>query len=202
MANVSNYSRSRRRFNRRRLEAEAIRDALLAVSGALDSRMGGPVLHVGNREFIFNHTSQDNTRYDSRRRSLYLPVIRNHLYDAFMLFDYTDASVPNGDRATTTVAPQALFMMNSDFVTQTTERLAAMLLASPGDDDAERVKRLYVRAYARPPTAREATKARMFLERIERALRAAEPDTQRRHLRAWSALCQVIVAANEFVYVN
>jgi hypothetical protein len=66
-------------------------------------------LHVKNREFLFDHTSKDTTKYDSRRRSLYLPVIRNHLYDVFQLFDSTDATVPNGDRATTTVAPQALF---------------------------------------------------------------------------------------------
>ncbi len=71
------------RMNVRRLEAEPIRDAVLAVSGTLDATMGGSMLHVKNREFLFNHTSQDNTKYESRRRSLYLPVIRNHQYDMF-----------------------------------------------------------------------------------------------------------------------
>ena len=100
----------------RRLEAEAIRDSLLAASGILDTSMGGSMLHVKNREFIFNHTSMDETRYGSLRRSVYLPVVRNHLFDVFELFDYSDASVLNGSRSTSTVAPQALFMMNSELV--------------------------------------------------------------------------------------
>ncbi|MCA9206612.1 MAG: DUF1553 domain-containing protein, partial [Planctomycetales bacterium] len=112
----------------RRLEAEAIRDAMLAVSGTLDPTMGGSLLHVGNREFIFNHTSKDETKYDAPRRSLYLPVIRNHLYDVFQLFDYTDAGVVNGDRSTSTVAPQALFMMNSELVSDAATALARRAL--------------------------------------------------------------------------
>ena len=87
---------------------------LLAVSGLLDLEMGGSMLHVGNREFFFDHTSIDKTKYDSTRRSLYLPVVRNHLYDLFSLFDYSDASMMVGSRSTSTIAPQALFMMNSD----------------------------------------------------------------------------------------
>jgi len=71
----------------RRLEAEALRDAMLAVAGELDPQMNGSLLHVANREFIFNHTSKDETSYDSRRRSVYLPVIRNHLYDVFSIVE-------------------------------------------------------------------------------------------------------------------
>ena len=98
------------RFPVRRLEAESIRDSVLAVSGMLDREMGGSMLHVKNREFLFDHTSKDNTDYSSLRRSVYLPVIRNNLYDFFQLFDFNDASVINGNRETTTVAPQALFL--------------------------------------------------------------------------------------------
>src|SRR5207253_10298862 len=129
--------------NVRRLEAEAIRDALLAVGGVLDRSKGGSLLHVKNREYLFDHTSKDTTSYDSRRRSLYLPVIRNHLYDVFPLFDFPDPAVPNGDRATTTVAPQALFLMNSAWVAQVCERLAGRLLDDAGADAAARVRRLY-----------------------------------------------------------
>src|SRR5439155_5864271 len=72
------------RTNVRRLEAEAIRDSLLAVAGLLDRSAGGPALaHVKNRGYLFDHTSKDETTYGSRRRSVYLPVIRNHLYDVF-----------------------------------------------------------------------------------------------------------------------
>ncbi len=75
------------RMNVRRLEAEPIRDALLAVSGRLDRRMGGSLLEVKNRAYFFDHTSKDATSYDSPRRSVYLPIVRNHLYDVFQLFD-------------------------------------------------------------------------------------------------------------------
>src|SRR5206468_1615394 len=100
----------------RRLEAEAIRDGILAVSGALDRTPGGSLLHVANRGYLFDHTSKDATRYDTPRRSLYLPVIRNNLYDLHQLLDATDATVSSGDRPTTTVATQALLFMNSDLV--------------------------------------------------------------------------------------
>jgi hypothetical protein len=185
----------------RRLEAEAIRDALLAVSDTLDPAMGGPVLHVPNRGYLFDHTSRDTTRYDSRRRSLYMPVIRNHLYDVFQLFDAPDATVLNGDRATTTVAPQALFMMNSELVGQVSERLAAGLLQRSEADEA-RIQRLYTRAYSRKATAAEVEKAKALLADCERLLRDKELDATKRRLQAWTCLCQVIVAANEFVYLQ
>ena len=104
----------------RRLQAEELRDSLLMVCGQLDRTMGGASLaHVKNREHLFNHTSKDGTKYESRRRSLYLPLIRNHLYDVFQLFDFPDPAVSTGDRPTTTVGPQALFLMNSEWVQQT-----------------------------------------------------------------------------------
>ena len=77
--------------------ASYVTGSVLAVSGALDQQMGGSLVHVKNREFFFDHTSKDTTKYDSRRRSLYLPVVRNHLYDVFELFDFHDPSVLSGD---------------------------------------------------------------------------------------------------------
>ncbi|HVW00002.1 MAG TPA: PSD1 and planctomycete cytochrome C domain-containing protein [Planctomycetaceae bacterium] len=184
----------------RRLEAEEIRDALLAVSGTLDPAMGGPVLHVANRGYLFDHTSKDLTKYDSRRRSLYLPVIRNNLYDVFQLFDAPDASVLNGDRASTTVAPQALFMLNSDLMAQACEALADGLLASPGDT-AQRVDRLYLAAYGRPATPEEINRLQVLLTRFTQAADANKDETQRSR-QAWSWLAQVVLAANEFVYLR
>jgi hypothetical protein len=190
------------RANVRRLEAEAIRDALLAVSGSLDRSMGGSLLSVKNRGYLFDHTSRDATRYDTPRRSLYLPIIRNHLYDVFQLFDSTDATVQNGDRATTTVAPQTLFMMNSDLVAQVSERLAAGLLEDPKADDAGHIRWLYEKAYGRPASAEETAKGREFLGACERELRDSEPDAGKRRARAWACLCQIVVAANEFIYIR
>ena len=195
------------RMNVRRLEAEAIRDALLAVGGSLDRRMGGSLLTVKNRAYFFNHTSKDATTYDSPRRSVYLPVVRNHLYDVFQLFDYADPSVTSGDRATTTVAPQALFMINGDLVLQAARDLAAGLLARPGRDDAGRIVRLYENAYGRPPAAAESRRAAAYLERFARALETENianhtNDADSPRLGAWQALCQVILASNEFVFMR
>ena len=190
------------RANVKRLEAEAIRDNLLAVSGLLDRSMGGSLLHVKNRDYLFDHTSKDTTKYDSRRRSLYLPVIRNNVYDVFQLFDFPDPAVANGDRATTTVATQALFLMNSDWVGELCEHWAATLLKDAKLDDAGRIRQIYRQAYAREPTAPEAARAGSLLRRVETALTRSEPNADRRRFLAWASLCQTVVSVNEFVYVH
>jgi len=187
------------RMETRRLEAEEIRDALLAVSGALDRTMGGSLLHVDNRAYLFDHTSKDNTKYDSPRRSLYLPLIRNNVYDVFQLFDAPDATVLNGDRAATTIAPQALFMLNSDLVADSSERLAKHLLAAE-PDDTHRLQALYEQAYSRAPTPAELERDRALLARFEQALADKPPES--RPQQAWSWLCHIVLAANEFIYLN
>lgn len=197
-ARIDPENRWHGRANLKRLEAEAIRDNLLAVSGLLDRTMGGSMLHVKNREFLFDHTSKDGTKYDSRRRSLYLPVIRNNVYDVFQLFDFPDPAVSNGDRATTTVAPQALFLMNSDWVGQLCDNLAAELLKEDGDD-AARVRQLYLRAYSRAPNEKEITRALGLVRGVEAALSG---ESGKRHHLAWACLCQTVLSANEFVYVK
>lgn len=181
----------------RRLEAEALRDAMLAVAGQLDPQMGGSLLHVKNRGYFFDHTSKDETRYNVPRRSVYLPVVRNHLYDVFTLFDYTDASVMTGDRASTTVAPQALFLLNSDLVEQASRRLARTVLASQATDDSERIDRLCEHVLGRPATASDLRRCSRFLERIRGALPENSQPTD-----AWSALCHVLLASNEFIYLK
>src|SRR5262249_16783136 len=120
------------RANVRRLEAEEVRDAMLAVSGKLDRTLGGSLLTGKNGYEFFDHSSKDLTKYDTPRRSLYLPVVRNNVYDIFQLLDYPDAAVPTGDRNSTTVAPQALMMMNSELVSNASTDLATRLLALPG----------------------------------------------------------------------
>ena len=179
----------------RRLEAEAIRDSFLFVAGVLDNSIGGPSLqHVENRGYLFDHTSRDTTRYDTHRRSLYLPVIRNHVCDALHLFDFPDPAVPNGDRSTSTVAPQALFLLNSEFALDVSRRLAVRLLER---EEEARLTELYMLAYGRPPSRDEQTRATSFLLEARsltgNAAIAAEE---------WALLCQVILSANEFVYID
>jgi hypothetical protein len=190
------------RANVRRLEAEAIRDSILVVAGLLDKTMGGSQLHVKNREFLFDHTSKDETKYDSPRRSVYLPVIRNHLYDAFQLFDYADASVMNSNRPTTTVAPQALFMMNSEFVNTAAAAMADRVLGSDCGSDDQRLTLAYAVAFGRPPTDAETKRDRGYLDRFSRQATELPESAVSQTDMAWRLLCQAMLLSNEFVYVR
>lgn len=189
------------RFPVRRLQAEEIRDSLLFVSGQLDTTMGGSLLKVRNRGYLFDHTSIDTTDYNSRRRSLYLPVIRNNVFEMFQLLDFPDPAVPTGDRATTTVAPQALMMMNSDFVMQAADAIATRALSSTSGD-AERIKQVYVTCLGREPSDEEIAQD---LQLIQDTMQAFSTDTHSdadRLSAAWSVLCQVVLASSEFTYLQ
>ncbi len=186
------------RRERRRLQAEEVRDALLVVSGQLDGAMGGSLMEGANRAYVPGYPNTAYDRYDSRRRSVYLPVIRSDLYRVFQAFDFADPSATSGERATTTVAPQALFMMNSKLVQEQARHLAGDLLGRQDVDDGGRVRLAYERAYGRPPSAAETARALAFVGRVEQQPAGAAEG----RLRAWQSLCRVIVAANEFIYVE
>ncbi len=186
----------------RRLSAESIRDASLAVSGMLDTAMGGSMLHVANRAFLFDHTSIDGTKYDSPRRSIYLPVIRNHIYDAFWLFDCTDGAVPNGNRGTSTVASQALYLLNSDFEIGCAEALAKGILVAAPADSHLRPAILFRRVLGRMPTESETLLVTDAVRGIESTLAADGVAEQDRSLRAWTAVSQALLAGNEFLFVR
>src|SRR5262249_51289404 len=128
---------------RRRLEAEPFRDAILAVSGQLDTTMGGTLLTTPNNDYLTNDQSGNRPGYNSNRRSLYLPIIRNALFDMFQAFDMGDPSIVNAKRASTTVAPQALYVINSPFVLEQAKRWAERLLAAEKADDAARLSLAY-----------------------------------------------------------
>ncbi len=153
------------RFILHRLEAEQIRDSLLAVSGRLDEALGGKTVPLRNRQFVFNHTSVDHTKYDSLRRAAYLPLIRNNVYTLFEQFDFPDPTMPTGNRNSTVVAPQALLMMNSELVMDSAEALAEQLLASEADDES-RVARLYRRTLGREPNDAETDRALAFITEL------------------------------------
>jgi len=198
---VDPENRLRWRADVRRLQVEEIRDSLLAVSGTLDRTMGGSILPLKNREYVFDHTSKDNTRYDSKRRSLYIPVVRNNLYDVFQLFDFGDAQVPEGDRPATIVAPQALFMLNSDLVADAAAALAESLLARSDVSDDARLAAAHARLYGRPITPQETTRLRRLLGDAQQA-QPQQADPHKRARQAWTTLCHTLLAANEFIYLR
>ena len=175
----------------RRLEAEPLRDSLLALGGLLDKQVGGFVWTFENYKLVFNHTSEDATTYESNRRALYLPVIRNHVYDLFELFDFPDPGTVNGNRADSTIAPQALYLMNSPLVLRATESIAKALLKEDELNNAQRVQRLYAQVFNRPPTVKETQRAVVFINNFSQD-----------RLASWQALSQALVSSNEFLYLK
>jgi hypothetical protein len=179
------------RANLQRLEAEQIRDAMLATCEWLSLEMGGKTIPLRNREFVFNHTSKDATTYESPRRTLYLPIVRNHLYDMLEQFDYPDPTMPAGSRQSTVVAPQALLMLNAPVVLEASQRLAKVLSKLPLKT--ERVERAYALLFGRPPLEQETSEALGCISEFEKN---ESPE------RALALFCQTLYAANEFLYLR
>jgi hypothetical protein len=115
------------RMNRRRLSAESIRDAILFVSGQLDRTAGGPTLKPGP-------AGEYGYVFDDVRRSVYTPVLRNRLPELFEVFDFADPNLVIGRRNTSTVATQALFLLNNPFMMEQAGAAADRLLAEDGGD--------------------------------------------------------------------
>jgi len=201
-AQIDPENRLHWRNSRHRLEAEAVRDTVLAVSGQLDRTMGGTLLKMQERQYVTSTANSDPVDYRSNRRSLYLPVVRSALYDVFTAFDFGDPTVMNGDRPTTTVAPQALFMMNSALVLEHTRAMAGSLLAHADLDDSGRVQLAYETCYGRPALPAEVLRAREFLQRFAALYAMQPPNGVPAQQRAWQSLCKALIASNEFIYVE
>ena len=175
------------RMNRRRLEAEPIRDALLSVGGRLDRSMFGTFQTWKEKSFTVDNNNQKTATYDTTRRSIYLPVVRDAVHPMLTLFDFGDPNSVVPRRTTTTGAPQALFMMNNEFVAETA---AAMAKRLPDTDAATRINAIYRMCFAREPNPDER-------ERSIRFLNSAGGGAN-----AWKALGQGLFAMNEFIYVD
>ncbi len=198
---------------RRRLEAEAVRDALLAVSGRLDRRLGGgdaaAVLYReaevldAKRGFAPNRLQTNHPFYRTcRQRSLYLPVVRNALPDVLALFDAADPNSVSAVRSDTTVPSQALFLLNNPLVRDQALDFADRLLADARVPDEERLRRAHVRALGRPATPAELAEAADFLRRYqEQAGKEGRPAAEARRA-AWQSYCQLLFCLNEFLYLD
>jgi hypothetical protein len=186
------------KFRMQRLEAEQIRDAVLAVAGRLDNSIGGKTVPLRNRQFVFNHTSVDHTRYESLRRAAYLPVIRNNLYTLFEQFDFPDPTMPTGNRNATVVAPQALLMMNDELVMDSARTFAQQVLQHSNAAE-RRVELAYEMAVGRKPEMLEAERALAFVDKWRASLVAQGEEAER---SAWTMFCHSLMASNEFIYVR
>ncbi len=188
------------RMSPRRLEAEALRDAVLAISGKLDLEppVGSAVARAGEGPARagggFNDDGLDH------HRAVYLAVVRDLLPESLTLFDFADPSLVTGERSTTSGPSQALYLMNSPFVIRQAEAAGDRLRTISGDDDA-RIEAAYLRFLARPPTDAERNRARDFLANfaVGGAARKTGGD---RPKAAWTAFCQALYASAEFRYID
>ena len=191
------------RFNRRRLDAEEVRDALLAIGDNIDLQMYGQLLTSADRAYVTGTGSKRST-YDYNRRSVYLPILRSALYNVFIAFDFADPSVIQGQRQNTVVTPQALFMMNSKLVQDEASRLAQRVLQDDIETNADRINALHEIVYGRVATAEDIDKCNQFLQRY-RKLSVKDMDENvsvAADLVVWQGLCRVLLAANEFAYLD
>ncbi|ODT99540.1 MAG: hypothetical protein ABS79_04335 [Planctomycetes bacterium SCN 63-9] len=181
------------RQNRRRLDGEAIRDALLAVSGRLNPAQGGPGIFPALPSELAKLSSKGAVwpvspkPEEQDRRSLYVFVRRNLRYPFFESFDRPDTNASCARRAVTTIAPQALSLLNGQLSTGAAQTLADRVRREAGPEIGSMVHRAYLLAFGRPPDQTERTLAHSFL--------AADGAT-------FTAYCLALLNLNEFIYVD
>jgi hypothetical protein len=189
----------------RRLEVEAIRDSILAVSGRLNARMGGPsVLPAVPKEALEGHSDPDkiwrpSDETEASRRTVYVFLKRSMIVPMLEVLDVCDTTRTTAKRNVTSVAPQALTLLNSEFTNRQAAHFADRLLREAGSDPEKQVERAYLLALCRPPSATERTAVLRFLKReaAERHL-----DTAVAHRAALVQLCRVLFNLNEYVYAD
>jgi hypothetical protein len=197
------------RMRPRRLEAEVLRDALLAVSGTLNPEMYGPAFKAPiPAEAMVARNLKDPYPNDVpngpavQRRSVYLFHKRIIPYPLLQAFDAPDAQQCTGRRDVTTVTPQALALLNDPFVRARAGDFANRLLKEAGDKPARSVERAYRLALGRPPTDGEVTAGVEFLARQTRDRTARDPKAADARRLALTDYCQVLFGLNEFIYVD
>ncbi len=184
--------------NLKRLEAEAIRDGLLSISGRIDLKEYGPGVmpYLTSHDIGRGRPGGSGPLDGAGRRSIYLQVRRNFLNSFFVAFDYPTPFTTIGKRGSTNVPAQALAMLNNPFVQQQAEVWAKKILALPMKTDAQRIEKMYLEAFSRPPTENEAALALKFIESQQAETPKADP------LRTWADLAHVLINTKEFIFIR
>ena len=200
-AAVDPLNRLLHHFPLRRLEGEAVRDKILAVSGRLDPRVGGPPVEVALSEFHEGRGKPAGGPLDGDgRRSIYTRIRRNFLPALPVAFDMPVPFQAMGRRTVTNVPAQALVLMNDPFVVEQSARFAARVLADDAAGIDERIGRMYRLAFARPPDDAELAAARGFLE-AQAARHGGDLSADPRQAAAWGDLAHALFNAKEFIFV-
>ncbi len=201
------------RQNRRRLDAEALRDAMLAVSGRLNREMGGPSFFPRVSSEALEGLSRKASAWGESppgqraRRSIYMMTKRSRLLPLMTTFDFGDTTLPCGRRNVTTVAPQALALLNNHFVHEQSEVWANRLVEEVEGAAEAQVTRAWQLAYGRAPSATESTAALAHLRQQREHFGNAGAEAPRQlaadpQLLALASLCHVLLNSNEFLYVD
>jgi hypothetical protein len=191
------------RANLRRLEAEAIRDSILSVSGRLDPTLYGPSVEVHLTPFMDGRgkPAASGPADGNGRRSLYTRVRRNFLSPMMLAFDMPAPFNCMGRRTVSNVPAQALALLNDPFVIGQAELWAKRVLATKGASPQQRIERMYLRAFARPPTADELAAAEAFIQQQGEALGSTEAE-RANDVRVWADFAHVLMNVKEFIFLN
>lgn len=192
------------RMHNRRLEVEAMRDSILAVTGQLDRAMYGPSIfpHVP-KAALEGHSDPDKIwpRFDERqaaRRTVYSHVKRSMIVPFLEVLDLCDTTRTAAKRNVTTIAPQALTLMNSEFTNRQAQHFAARLAACSDSSEAQ-INYAYRLLLCRPPTPSEKASLHRFLQIEADAMGKEQTEVDARH-HALEQMCRVLLNLNEFVY--
>lgn len=187
----------------RRLDAESLRDAILAVSGQIDLRrpLGSTVAAAGVG-FIGRTIPESSLVDESAHRSVFLPIVRGTVPESLALFDFIDPSLSAGKREITTVPSQALYLMNSSFVMAAAEAMAKALFTDSGLRGTALIDEAFNRAYSRPPTEAENLATRQYFGRFLKATSGGDLSDGEARLLALTTFCQSLLASAEFRILN
>lgn len=174
------------RAPRRRVDAEVLRDSILYVSGKLNFESGGMTI----RKFSQYDLGYD---FDTVKRSVYVPAFRNSLLDFFEVFDFANPNLVVGNRNTSTLPTQALFLMNSPVVMEQSKAAAKRLLVEKGMSQSSRIELAYKRFLGRAPTGSELKQAIRYLDDFEK-----DAD----EVSAWTSFCHTLYASLDFRFIE
>ena len=189
------------RFDRTRLDAEAIRDAMLLVSGELDLSRPGPHPFPPIEQWHWTQHKKFEAVYPTNHRSVYIMTQRLVRHPYLALFDGADPNSSIARRTSSIVPLQALYMMNDPFVQERATGLASRLIAASHSPH-KRIKMGCELAWGRPPTPGERKKFGEYIKRFKLALSATDVAPDKLDLETWSSFAHVLISSNEFVYVD
>ncbi len=188
-------------FPRRRLDAEAIRDSLLWLSGELDQSVAGPHPFPPQNQWKFTQHNPFKAEYPTQHRSVYLMTQRIQRHPFLAIFDGADPSTSTATRSSTTTPLQALYFLNDEQVQRFAERFASRITSEHiGDDD--RITAFFEWALSREPSPKERAQAHRFLADVQLQAGTGSNSDLRSVALAWQSFARVLFRLNEFVYVD